>query len=145
MVPENFNDSNIPKLAQILDISKESIEEKLNQSWVQPHLLVPIKKLSLDDEDLMTRAIAIDGVGSDYTMDRVYNYGKAVSHLTGYIGSITAEELEEFKDQGYTAQDVIGKRGLEQLYEEKLRGKDGVELKILKPNSSTQTIAKKIR
>ncbi|MGP4071874.1 penicillin-binding transpeptidase domain-containing protein [Piscibacillus sp. B03] len=143
IVPQDFDEGNISKLANILDVSEDFINDKLNQSWVQPNQLVPIKKLSLDDEGLMTRAIAIEGVTSDYTMDRVYNYGEAAAHLTGYIGSITAEELEEHEDKGYTAQDVIGKRGLEQLYEEELRGENGVELYIVKPNSSTQTIAKK--
>ncbi len=143
IVPENFNDGDLSKLANILDVSEDYITDKLNQDWVESHLLVPIKKLSLDDEDLMSRAIAIDGVGSDYTVERVYPYGEAAAHLTGYVGAITREELEEYEEQGYSSQDIIGKRGLEELYEEELRGEDGVELYIQKSDGSTRTVAKK--
>ena len=56
---------------------------------------------------------------------REYPYGKYFSHILGYIGSITDEELEEYSREGYSMDDVIGKDGIEKAYESELRGTDG--------------------
>ncbi|MDZ7542920.1 penicillin-binding transpeptidase domain-containing protein, partial [Clostridium perfringens] len=61
---------------------------------------------------------------------RVYTGGEAFGRLIGYIGSITAEELESNKGKGYSDTSLIGKAGLEQVYEETLRGKDSAEIYI---------------
>lgn len=56
---------------------------------------------------------------------REYPYGKYFSHILGYIGSITDEELNEYSKEGYSIDDVIGKDGIEKAYESELRGTDG--------------------
>ena len=62
----------------------------------------------------------------DSEKDRVYPYKEATAHVTGYISSITAEELESRKDKGYSSTSVLGKAGAERAYEERLKGKDGI-------------------
>ncbi len=62
--------------------------------------------------------------------DRVYPYKEIASHITGYIQGITAEELESMSDKGYTATSIIGKTGLEKVYEDRLKGENGVEVYI---------------
>lgn len=59
---------------------------------------------------------------------REYPYKDAISHILGYIGQISAEELstEEFAD--YLGTDWVGKSGIEKQYEHFLRGVDGKEL-----------------
>ncbi len=61
----------------------------------------------------------------DTQSNREYPYGKYFSHILGYIGSITDEELEENSKEGYTISDVIGKDGIEKAYESYLKGTDG--------------------
>lgn len=56
---------------------------------------------------------------------REYPYGKYFSHILGYIGSITDEELKEHSSDGYSIDDIIGKDGIEKAYEAQLRGIDG--------------------
>ncbi|MCL1917023.1 MAG: penicillin-binding transpeptidase domain-containing protein [Peptococcaceae bacterium] len=72
--------------------------------------------------------------GSDAQMaaleGRFYPLGEKASHLIGYIQSITAEELEDLGGQGYHGNSLIGKVGLEKLYEERLRAQDGCEIII---------------
>ena len=53
-----------------------------------------------------------------------YNYGSLASHLLGYCGKITQEELE--KNEGYADNDLIGKTGIQYVFEKYLRGKNGV-------------------
>jgi len=64
---------------------------------------------------------------STYTETTItYPYGEMASHILGYIGSISADELEE--DDSYNQNDVIGKTGIERVFEKYLRGKDGTKL-----------------
>lgn len=59
---------------------------------------------------------------------RQYPYKEAFSHVIGYIGQISKEELSTTRFSTYDGGDIIGKAGIEQQYEEKLRGVDGKEL-----------------
>lgn len=64
-------------------------------------------------------------VSTDYIRD--YPYGALASHIIGYLGRITEEEEEEYVNKkGYRKEAVIGKAGIEKLYEQKLKGRDGV-------------------
>jgi len=59
---------------------------------------------------------------------RTYPYGRLASHLLGYTGEISAEELAARTDAGYQPADTIGKGGLERAYEADLRGEPRKEL-----------------
>ncbi len=59
---------------------------------------------------------------------RVYPAGTTAAHILGYMGSISDSQYEEYVNQkGYSADDLIGKDGLEASMEEYLHGKDGVK------------------
>lgn len=49
----------------------------------------------------------------------------SLSHLLGYVGTITQEEFTEYKMDGYTRIDTLGKTGLEKKYESLLKGVKG--------------------
>ncbi len=59
---------------------------------------------------------------------RQYPYKEVFSHVLGYIGQITEDELQFSQYTSYRAGDVIGKGGIEQMYEVMLTGKDGKQL-----------------
>lgn len=59
---------------------------------------------------------------------REYPYKEAMSHVLGYIGQISAEELKSGEYEGYRGGDWIGKSGIEQQYEQMLKGQDGKQL-----------------
>lgn len=59
---------------------------------------------------------------------REYPYKEATSHVLGYIGQISEEELNTFEFQDYLANDWIGKSGIERQYEHILKGIDGKSL-----------------
>lgn len=61
----------------------------------------------------------------DNQSNREYPYSKYFSHILGYIGSITDEELNKSENRDYSINDVIGKDGIEKAYETDLRGTDG--------------------
>lgn len=62
---------------------------------------------------------------------RQYPYGETTSHLLGYVRGISQEELDANQNKGYNTTSVIGKTGLEQVYEDRLRPGTGTEIYIV--------------
>lgn len=59
---------------------------------------------------------------------RDYPYKEADAHVLGYIGQISKDELADPMYAGYSAADLVGKSGIEQEYEQLLKGTDGKQL-----------------
>lgn len=55
-----------------------------------------------------------------------YTSGSLASHVLGYVGAISAEEYETRKDT-YRNDDIIGKDGIQKVFEEYLKGTDGIK------------------
>ncbi|MBM7690748.1 penicillin-binding protein [Peribacillus deserti] len=145
MVPGEMEDEEaiLNRASKLMKLSKEEIQAKLNQNWVKPTYAVPILNIPADQIKL---AQELDSIPSVYVNDktaRVYPYKEAAAHLIGYIGSITAEDLERLKDKGYTDSDVIGKRGLEELFQEQLKGESGARIVIQDKNKEERVLKEK--
>ena len=82
------------------------------------------KNVSRDTVSAILDADELDGVTIANSYERVYNESPYFSGITGYIGQITSEELEEHGD-AYASGDTIGKVGIEASMEETLRGESG--------------------
>lgn len=144
LIPEKMSKDprqDLKKMGRLLDMSVSDIERKLEAKWVKPHLLVPIKKLKkvneassstvdMKNEELQKQLLKIPGVVIGDEASRIYPLGEKAAHLIGYVQGISAEELESRKDKGYDSYSVIGKSGLELLYEERLHGIDGEKIVI---------------
>lgn len=128
---EATRDEDIEKLSQLLEVSVEYINEQLNASWVTDDVFVPIRSIAADDQELIDQVIEISGVMVNTTSAREYPYGATLAHLTGYVQAISAEELETMAEDGYDSNSIVGKTGLEKLYESSLRGINGTEILIL--------------
>ncbi|MFC5406028.1 penicillin-binding transpeptidase domain-containing protein [Cohnella soli] len=114
-------------LARKLGTTVKEIDRKLGASWVKPDLFVPI---GLVKESEIADYKGIPAVAFQEQSLRMYPFGKATAHLIGYVGEISAEQLKQMKEKGYKSGDLVGKAGLEQVLEEKLRGTDGVVVSI---------------
>lgn len=130
--PANFNESNVEskvkELANVLDISEENITNKLNANTNPEHFIPLVDILNTDPKLNSLHSRDSEGIIIKSKLGRIYTGGEAFGRLIGYIGSITAEELENFKDKGYNDTSLIGKAGLEQVYEDTLRGEDAAEI-----------------
>lgn len=71
---------------------------------------------------------------------RFYPYGEVFSHVLGYIGQISEEEIKSKKFSDYLSNDLVGKIGIEKEYEKILKGVDGKEL--VEVNSLGETVRK---
>ncbi|MDN7242909.1 penicillin-binding transpeptidase domain-containing protein [Planococcus sp. N028] len=140
IIPGDFEEDKKDELAKLLNTTPTAIDRQLNQSWVQPDFYVPIAKVAKGNKEKLDKIFAIPGTERREVPLREYPYGKALAHVSGFIGPITAEQLEELKEEGYTAEDLIGRQGLERSLEERLRGEEGVRIVIEKARSADETI-----
>lgn len=132
--PSNFNKSDveakIAEIANALDISEDNITSKLNAN-TNPEHFIPLVDILPNDSKLSTlKNRDKEGILLNEKVGRVYYGGESFGRLIGYIGSITAEELEANTEKGYNETSLIGKAGLEQVYEDTLRGDDAAEIYI---------------
>ena len=134
-------DDKIKEIANVLDINEESITTKLEANSNPDHF-VPIVDILPDSPRLeLFRNRTNEGILIQNKQGRIYKNHEAFGRLLGYIGAITAEELEEDEESIYKATSMIGKAGLEQVYETTLRGIDGLEIYIERDGTNIETLA----
>ncbi len=149
IVPGKLEDRDeaIQQIAELLEIEPEVIEKILSAKWVKEDSFVPIKtipkvaeielmKIEPDEEVLkenerQKKLLEIPGVMISDTEVREYPLGEAAAHLVGYVQSVTAEDLENHAGEGYTANSVMGKSGMEGLFEKELKGQNGCDIYIV--------------
>lgn len=68
------------------------------------------------------------GVDVQVVNYREYTDGTLAPHIIGVTGVISAEEYAQLKNDGYDMDDIVGKTGIEQLYEKQLKGNNGKKI-----------------
>ncbi|MDR0557977.1 MAG: penicillin-binding protein 2 [Treponema sp.] len=138
ITPAEIERSEIPaiieKLSGIIGIPKEQIDRKLPPSIY--YLYQPVEVASyVPFETVATLAEQADTLpGVAWQSKPIRNYPDdtgSLSHVIGYVGDITREELTMLYNQGYQRNDIIGKAGVERQYDELLRGKNGREIRTV--------------
>jgi penicillin-binding protein 2 len=133
-VPPGRLAETIGKIARITGVPKEQIERKVPAQLA--YLYQPVEAVSgvpfAAIAALAEQADALPGVSWEAKPVREYaeDLG-SLSHIVGYIGDITRDELLLRYDKGYQQGDLIGKDGIEKQYEELLRGEDGRETRVV--------------
>lgn len=119
------SDDVVNRLSVLLGVTKESIYDKVKQhtafdpihikSDVGPEIVTVIEEQK--DE--------YPGVVIEIQPIRNYVNNDFAAHIFGYVSEINDTELEKKKSDGYKSGDIIGKFGLERVYDKELRGIDG--------------------
>jgi penicillin-binding protein 2 len=135
--PAEIKRSEIPavigRLSTLLKISREQIEKKLPanyQNLYQPIEIasnIPFNTIAT----LATRIETLPGVSWQSKPVRNYSDTGSLSHVIGYVGDITRDELVILYNQNYHQGDLIGKAGVEKQYDDVLRGKAGAETRVV--------------
>lgn len=126
LVPSKMDDTtNLNKIAELAQVNVDKIKKDLKAEYVNENTFVPIVKFSKEEQDKKNELLKIKGIMVTDEKARVYQYKEATSILTGYI------------------QDGDGKTGLEYTFNDKLKGKDGVEIYIERDGQKVKTLAKK--
>lgn len=127
------------QLAELLGLTKESIQKTMSASWIQDDSFVPLTTILSTDTQLENQLLQIPGVQLNTVEVRTYPYGEVTSHLTGYMQQVTAEDLEKHQGEGYTETSMIGRSGIEAAYEKQLKGTNGATISIVDENGSTKS------
>ncbi|MCU1588402.1 MAG: penicillin-binding protein 2 [Frankiales bacterium] len=102
-----------------------------NGSPLQP---VPIQSYRADDLAQIRDVLAIEehaedfpGISATYAAVRKYDQGSLAAHVLGYLGPLSQDEAKKPKYKGQVFGSVIGRTGVEAVYDDQLRGVNGVE------------------
>lgn len=133
-------------LGNLLGISADAIGKKLSAKWVKEDSFVPLKTIKKVDElnlnsmeprednvknkEFQDELLAVPGVLITDTEVRYYPLGESGAHLVGYVQNVTAEDLEKHSGEDYLSDSVIGRSGMEALFEKELKGTNGRTITI---------------
>lgn len=140
------------EIAELLETTPEAIEKKLSAQWVKEDSFVPVKtiprveetalmKIQPDEEaqkeqERHQKLLEIPGVMITDVEVREYPLKEAAAHLTGYVQGVTAEDLAKHRGEGYTSTSVIGRSGIEGLFEKELKGQNGSRIYMVDANGN---------
>ena len=121
------NQAVIEKVSKLLNIPVEEIQKKIDA-----HVgFDPIRIKTDITPDVVTiieeQKNEYPGVVIEVQPIRNYILMQEGAHTFGYVSEISDEELEKKKSEGYRSGDMIGKFGLEKVYDKEIRGENGGE------------------
>ncbi len=132
-IPAAMRDTVFAKLAAVLDEPIDEIRRRVPPSYYRMFQQVEISS-SVDQSVIMRIAERIDefpGVSWYSRPKRNYLETGSFSHIIGYVGDISRDELKIYYNRGYQTGDIIGKAGIERQYDSILRGIDGRQYKTV--------------
>ncbi len=133
----------IDDYARGLNVDREFVVERLNLIKKQNDFETMVLKENATIQDITwveAHSLEYPELRIDLQPQRVYPLKETLSHVLGYVGEISSKQLEkpEYKEKGYRPGTIIGKGGLEQYYDEYLRGRDGYRKVIVDSRGRVQ-------
>ncbi len=126
-IPRGSHEEVFERLARTLDVSVSRIAQRIpprrynTYQAVEIDTAVPFETIAYLAENIER----YPGVNWRNTPVRQYTRTNSLAHTLGFVGQITTEELQVLYNRGYDARSILGKAGIEQYYDEMLRGEDG--------------------
>ena len=121
-------DADLPLIARGLNLDLEQLRATLRRFRAAPgYQPIPIKQDITADEEAFIEAHRNE-LPELETIDeerRLYPNDGFAAHLIGYVGEVSEEMLNDSRYAAYEPGDVVGKAGVEETYDQLLRGQDG--------------------
>jgi penicillin-binding protein 2 len=123
LMPENTEDFVI-KISEIIELEPTELQARLDKQTKTEKILVyenlpyeqAIKLMMLSENE--------PSINVSYEPRRQYLTNLGLSHVLGYLGQVTEDDI---KDRKYQYHDRLGKDGIEFVYEDTLKGQDGIQ------------------
>jgi penicillin-binding protein 2 len=131
--PRQLTGPLLAELAAMLTLSDDEVG-KIEERLALGRRRDPRAAISVLEDQGRDRAALIEqsagrlpGIEVRHEPYRYYPQGELAAHLIGYLSQMTAAEADRLTSQGYEASELIGRYGLEDKWENYLRGKRGIE------------------
>lgn len=139
----------IEDYARGLNLEPQFVVERLNFIKKQPEFETMVLKENATIQDIAwveSHTLEYPELRIELQPQRIYPLGTTLAHVLGYVGEISPKQLEseEYKSKGFRPGDIIGKGGLEQYYDEFLRGKPGYRKVIVDSRGRVQDEIEKV-
>ncbi|MFN2514598.1 MAG: penicillin-binding protein 2 [Pyrinomonadaceae bacterium] len=120
----------VKPLSEALGIDSEILRDRFEQISSQPafeSILVKQDAASGDIAWVEAHELEFPELRVEQQPQRRYPPNGLLAHVLGYVGEISPEQLKQssYREKGLKPSDLIGQSGLEQTYDDYLRGKDG--------------------
>lgn len=115
------------ELSQLLDTPMSDLEERLRDPDFLPYEPVPVYEGAPEAAAIYLKEHADDFPGVDFRETGVRRYveGGLAPHVLGYLGQVSPDELKDPSFTEIRPGQLVGRGGVEQHYEQYLRGVDG--------------------
>src|SRR6185369_2144431 len=117
-------------LAEGLSLDKDILREYFDMVKTQPAFETIVVKQDAQPGDIAwveAHNYEYPELRVEKQPQRTYPTNGSLAHVLGYVGEISPEQLSKqvYKDKGLKPGDIIGLSGIEQIYDDYLRGRDG--------------------
>jgi penicillin-binding protein 2 len=129
--------------AQGLALEREFVVERLNLIKKQNDFETMVLKENASIQDIAwveSHALEYPELRVELQPQRYYPLKETLAHVIGYVGEISPKQLENEELKGkFRPGDIVGKGGLEQYYDEYLRGRNGYRKVIVDSRGRVQS------
>jgi penicillin-binding protein 2 len=114
------------RIEGLIGVSSAELMRLIDRNQKEPFTQIPVKTdvSSADRVRVEEHSYALPGVFTVVRPQRRYLHGETAGQLLGYVNEINEGELDANPDK-YNMGDLVGRSGLEKVYEDRLRGSDG--------------------
>src|SRR3989344_3050325 len=113
-------------LQKIIGVAPKDIENLISQINLEKQNSLTVARRLTVEQVIKIESANLSALQIENDFDRAYSAPEESSHILGYTGALTKDELNIYPEISFN--DVIGKSGLEAVYDKELRGKDGYSI-----------------
>jgi penicillin-binding protein 2 len=148
-VTKSIDYSLIKPLSEGLLIDEAFLRERFDQVRSQPafeSILIKESALPADIAWVDAHQLEFPTLRVEQVPQRRYPENGQMAHALGYVGEISPEQMKqpEYRDNGYKPGDIIGQEGLEAVYDQYLRGRDGYRKVIVDSRGHIQSEVERV-
>ena len=123
-------DELLSEIGQFIELTDNDLTRFQKLRKKRPPFEWQTLKVNLNEEESSMLSInqhQYPGIQLRARLQRHYPHGELISHLIGYVGRISPDDLDKIDPRIYQGMEYIGKSGVEAFYETTLLGKPGAE------------------
>lgn len=133
----------IDKYSEGLGLEPKFLRERISLLKKRPDYETMVIKERATEQDIVwveTHSLEYPELDIQLQPQRVYPLKETLSHVLGYVGEISPKQLQrpEYQEKGFSPGDIIGKGGVEQYYDQYLRGTPGYRKVIVDSRGRVQ-------